>query len=150
FAGVFRPKVEGTWALHERTLGMPLDFFVMFSSVASVLGAKEAAYAAANQFLDAFAHHRRAPGRPAVSVHWGPWEGEGMAAGAARARAFAALGVAPLRADDGLDALARLVAAGVPQAAVVDADWPALRALFGSDGRRPFLDALEPSPRPRG
>jgi len=137
-----RPKVAGTWVLHEQTLGLPLDFFVAFSSVASVLGAREAHYAAANQFLDAFAHHRRALGLPALSVNWGPWEGPGMAAGADRGRAFAALGVRPLRVDDGLDALAGLVASGATQAVVADADWHALHDLFAADGRRPLLDDL--------
>jgi len=121
----------------------------MFSSFASLLGAKEMDYAAANQFLDALAHDRRALGLPALSVNWGPWEGEGMGSGAERTRAFAALGFAPMRSDDGLDALAGLVAAGVPQAAVTIADWPALRSLFGADGRRPFLDEMADRSRTR-
>jgi amino acid adenylation domain-containing protein len=137
-----RPKVAGAWILHELSRDLPLDFFVAFSSLASVLGAKEAHYAAGNAFLDALAHHRRKLGLTALSVNWGPWEGAGMASEGEHARVFAILGVRPLRLDDGFDALTSLVAAGVSQAVVADADWDALGALHGSDGRRHLLDLV--------
>ncbi len=149
-AAVLRPKVAGTWVLHELTRDQPLDFFVAFSSLAGVFGAKEADSAAANQFLDGFAHYRRGLGLPALSINWGPWEGVGMAADAARERAYRVLGLKPLRIDDGLDALAGLVASGAPQGLVADVDWNVLKALYGSEGRRPLLDALtarDASPR---
>ncbi len=148
-ARVLGPKIKGTWALHELTLDLPLDFFVAFSSIASVLGAKEADYAAANQFLDAFAHHRRALGLPALSVNWGPWEGAGMAAEAGRARAFSALGIKPLRVADGLDAIGDLIAAGITQAVVADVDWDALQALYGAEGRRLLDNLVERGPSNR-
>ena len=79
---VLAPKVEGAWNLHQATLGAPLDFFVCFSSAASLLGsAGQSSYAAANGFLDGLAHHRRAHGLPALSINWGPWAEVGMAAG---------------------------------------------------------------------
>ena len=93
---VLRPKVAGTWVLHRLTRELPLDFFVVFSSISSVWGSSElAAYAAANQFLDAFAHAARASGRPVLSINWGPWQGEGMAATAERSRAVKLLGLRP-------------------------------------------------------
>src|SRR5207253_1349423 len=62
---VFRPKVLGGWLLSERLRDAPLDFFVSFSSAASLLGsAGQGNYAAAGAFLDALAHHQRATGRP--------------------------------------------------------------------------------------
>ena len=77
---VLRPKVAGAWILHQLSRDLKLDFFVCFSSIASVWGSKsQAHYAAANHFLDILAHYRRALGLPALSVNWGPWAGGGMA-----------------------------------------------------------------------
>jgi acyl transferase domain-containing protein/aryl carrier-like protein len=69
---VLAPKLAGTWNLHQQTADRALDFFVMFSSVASVFGhAGQGNYAAANAFLDAVAWYRRASGLPALTVNWG-------------------------------------------------------------------------------
>ena len=65
FRAVLAPKVDGAFLLHERTRDRDLDFFVCFSSAASLLGgAGQASYAAANAFLDSLAVHRRKRGRP--------------------------------------------------------------------------------------
>jgi acyl transferase domain-containing protein/NADPH:quinone reductase-like Zn-dependent oxidoreductase/acyl carrier protein len=69
---VLAPKVQGTWNLHRQTLDLPLDFFVMFSSLSSVFGhAGQGNYAAANLFLDALVWQRRAQGLPALTINWG-------------------------------------------------------------------------------
>ena len=74
-----RPKIVGAWVLHELTKSESLDFFVAFSSGASVWRVKGFAhYAAANQFLDCLAHHRQALGLPALTINWGWWAGGGM------------------------------------------------------------------------
>ncbi len=74
------PKAHGAWHLHEAAAGQPLDWFACFSSGAALLGSPgQGAYAAANSWLDAFTHWRRAQGLPATSIAWGAWAEVGRA-----------------------------------------------------------------------
>ena len=74
FERVLAPKVSGSWLLHKYTESLPLDFFVLFSSMASALRAPgQANYAAANAFEDALAQERRRSGLAATSINWGSW-----------------------------------------------------------------------------
>ncbi|MFC7548700.1 SDR family NAD(P)-dependent oxidoreductase [Plantactinospora sp. GCM10030261] len=119
-----RPKLAAA-QLHLATLHDQLDFFVLFSSLAGVVGtAGQGGYAAGNAFLDALAAHRRSLGLPAVSIAWGPWAGTGMAArlGERERERLSALGLHPLDPADGLDVLAGS-ASGPPCLVVADADW---------------------------
>jgi len=101
-----RAKAHGAWHLHLLTRQKPLDYFVLFSSIASVFGSPgQGNYAAANAFLDALAEYRRGRALPALAVNWGPFENAGMAAeyGSNRRRAS---GIGSLSVKQGMAILA--------------------------------------------
>lgn len=104
---VLAPKVDGARNLDRATEGDPLDLFVLFSSAAGLVGIPgQAAYAAANTFLDGFAAARRRRGRPALSVQWGPFEDIGLAAArAGRGDRLEQRGMGGFGADDAWQAL---------------------------------------------
>jgi polyketide synthase 5 len=75
------PKVHGAWNLHQATAALPLDWFCLFSSAVGLVGSPgQAAYAAANSWLDAFARWRRAQRLPATAIGWALWSEVGRAA----------------------------------------------------------------------
>lgn len=132
------PKIQGAWNLHQVLGDQPLDFFVMFSSVASILGSPgQANYAAGNALLDGLVHYRRAQGQPATTINWGPWAGSGMATDEGRDEAIQSHGMACMPANQGLYWLERLLRENVDQVTVMDVDWEAFTALLGT--RRPTL-----------
>ncbi|RQH04064.1 type I polyketide synthase [Okeania hirsuta] len=81
FAKVMSPKVRGTWHLHKLTQNLPLDFFICFSSMVSLIGSPgQGNYAAANAFMDGLAGYRRSRGLSGLAINWGAWASGGMAA----------------------------------------------------------------------
>lgn len=78
---VMKPKAKGAWLLHQRTCDLALDYFVLFSSIGSLVGNPgQAPYVSANAFLDALAHYRRGKNLPAICINWGALGQIGMAA----------------------------------------------------------------------
>jgi myxalamid-type polyketide synthase MxaE and MxaD len=139
---ILAPKVAGAWVLHELSRTHSLDFFVMFSSAMALLGSHRLGhYAAANQFLDALAHHRRREGRPAVSVNWGTWDVM-RAASAADQRRFAEGGLHPMPTAQALAVLGRLAGTDAAQFMVAAVNWTTLKAMYEVRRRRPFLDEV--------
>jgi amino acid adenylation domain-containing protein len=129
FEKVMAPKVKGAWNLHKLTVDKKLDFFVSFSSTASVLGVTgQSSYAAANAFLDSLAGYRGSLGLPALTINWGGWEDTGMAAHLLQQdiEHLEQLGVKALRPEEGLRILGLLIsqrAAVSESVAVLDVEW---------------------------
>jgi hypothetical protein len=144
FAHVLPPKIEGAWNLHLATRELALDFFVLFSSIASLLGsAGQGNYAAANAFLDALAAYRRAQGLPALAINWGPWaEGMGAALNATWLQRQAAMGMGVLESGAALAALGDLLGQQ-GQVGVREIDWGVVQATFRADSLS-FVEALLP------
>ncbi|WP_327028959.1 type I polyketide synthase [Micromonospora sp. NBC_01740] len=156
---VFRPKAQAAWLLHELTADLPLRAFVLFSSIAGVLGnAGQGNYAAANSFLDALAAHRRASGLPALSISWGMWSmSTGMAAEltAADEARLSRAGVAAISAEQGLDLFdtaLREATTGDPLVVACRWDLAALRSRAESGDDIPVVlrGLVQPALRPQG
>ncbi|MFH9002977.1 thioester reductase domain-containing protein [Streptomyces afghaniensis] len=130
-AAVLRPKVHAAWNLHELTLDRNLDAFVLFSSVAGIIGGSgQANYAAANTFLDALAGHRSALGLPATSLAWGLWAHEaGMSGHLTRSELdrIARSGLLTITEDTGPELLDLALGTGRPALVVTPVDRAALR-----------------------
>jgi acyl transferase domain-containing protein len=151
FANVLAPKVRGAWLLHHLTRNLQLDFFVLFSSTASVLGAPgQSNYAAANAFMDGLAHFRRSIGLPALSINWGAWGEVGMAS-LLDHRRMAFKGVGFITQDKGLNILSELlqrswtgIDKGAIQVVVLPIDWNELFRSTPEIVRMPlFADIIE-------
>ncbi len=101
---VWAPKVVGAWRLHAATANRRLDWWVGFSSMATLLGLPgQLAYATANAWLDALMAWRRASGLPATAINWGLWSDVGMS------RSLTSSVLDPITPDEGVEALERLV-----------------------------------------
>ncbi|PSB17688.1 KR domain-containing protein [Phormidesmis priestleyi ULC007] len=126
FSSVMAPKITGAWNLHVLTQELPLDCFICFSSSAALLGSPgQGNYAAANAFMDALMHYRRALGLPGLSINWGPWATAGMAEEMTprdRDR-WAALGISAIKPEQGLQVLAQLLEHPATQVGVLSVNW---------------------------
>lgn len=143
FARTTDPKVLGGWALHAQTRHLPLDHFVLFSSVLSVTGAMgQANYVAGNAFLDGLTEYRRRLGLPAQAINWGPWGGAGLAteSGERGETIWRARGTDYIDAEDGIALLQAILARGVQQSVVTLTEWPQWAAQYPK--RPPLLERL--------
>jgi hypothetical protein len=149
-----RAKVDGAWILHELTQHTPLDFFVLFSSVASLMASPGLGnYAASNAFLDALAHYRRQRGLPALTVNWGVWEGIGITAragvGERVAERTSSGGLNLIPVSDGLAVLQRLIGSDATQVMVSRVQWNTFWQQFPPDGAPPFYAEIARPTQPR-
>ena len=145
---VFAPKVDAAVHLHELSQDKKLAAFVLFSSASGVLGAAgQANYAAANTFLDALAHHRRAQGLPACALAWGSWaERSGMTEhlGAADTARMRRGGIVELSSEDALAVLDTAMRGSAPLLIPIRLDARSLSAV--GESLPPLLQGLARAP----
>lgn len=140
FAGVMAPKVEGSWYLHRLTQHMTLDFFVMFSSIASLFGSPgQGNHAAANAFMDALAYFRRAQGLPAISLNWGAWSQVGAAVEHNVAGRIVEQGIGTMTPDEGLQVLDFLMTQAPIQIGISPVNWSVFKRQFDTGKIPPFF-----------
>ncbi|MER5898246.1 type I polyketide synthase, partial [Streptomyces sp. NPDC001876] len=143
FADVVCAKTEGTVLLDELTADLPLDLFVVFSSIAATWGSGgQSAYAAGNAFLDAWVQHRHDRGLPGTSVAWGPWAGAGMATDPEADRSLRRRGLLPMDPALAVRALAAAVDGRESCVTVADMDWSVFAPAFTSSRPSALLTDL--------
>ncbi|MFD4764552.1 type I polyketide synthase, partial [Streptomyces sp. NPDC058439] len=132
-ASVMAPKVDGLVNLDAVTAELPVEWLVVFSSLAGSVGsAGQGNYAAANACVDAWVEWRRGRGLPAVSVAWGPWAEEGMAADGVVVERLRRGGVRPLDAELALRVFGEAIRSGDADVTVADIDWERFVPVFTS------------------
>ncbi|WP_155763138.1 type I polyketide synthase, partial [Mycobacterium colombiense] len=145
FQTTLAPKAFGACHLDRLTKNDDLDFFVVSSSVSSLLGSPgQANYSTANALLDGLVAQRTARGLPATGVNFGPWAQGGMASSEAARANIGAQGLIPLEPTAALNALAEVIANGTGQATIIKANWQRAAKLLGAS-RPPILDLVLPS-----
>jgi myxalamid-type polyketide synthase MxaD len=145
FSTAMSPKVSAAWNLHRATMQRDLKAFVLFSSVAGVLGSPgQANYAAANTCIDALAVQRRSMGLPAVSIQWGTWADIGLAAARDdRGARLESRGLLPMSPNDALDAMGQCLNTSVPPVfGIYSIDWGRWVASFPSSARTSRLATM--------
>jgi 3-oxoacyl-(acyl-carrier-protein) synthase/cyclopropane fatty-acyl-phospholipid synthase-like methyltransferase/NAD(P)-dependent dehydrogenase (short-subunit alcohol dehydrogenase family) len=131
---VLDPKVRGVWLLHSASENLNLDWFVLFSSAAPLVGTPgQGAHAAANAWMDALAHYRRARGLSGISINWGAWAETGSAAHPDRLSSLARRGVEGMTTREALEALESVMAANATQMAVLRIDWKRFSESIGRE-----------------
>ncbi|MGW6570466.1 SDR family NAD(P)-dependent oxidoreductase, partial [Streptomyces sp. NPDC054975] len=150
---VLQAKVDAAWNLHDLTREHDLSAFVLYSSLAGLLGtAGQANYAAGNTFLDALAQHRRAQGLPATSLAWGLWEETSDITGGLAdvdLKRMARAGLRPLSSTHAMELFDAAHTTGDAVLAATGIDTAALRAQAG--GPLPLFRGLVPvAPRRAG
>ena len=141
FTKVMKPKVQGAWHLHQLTQNQPLDFFILFSSAASLLGSPgQSNHSAANAFLDALAYYRRRIGLPGLSINWGAVSQVGEAAERGADSRARQKGINPISPAQVLEALDLLISSSAVEVGVVPIQWNQFLNQLPNGVKLPFLE----------
>ncbi len=141
FAQVLSAKVKGAWLLHQASQNLAIDFFVLFSSAASVLGSiGQGGYASANAAMDSLAHYRQHQGLPAQTINWGAWADVGMAANLDKVaqQRMQANGVVAIKPQTAQRLLAQSLQSKSAQQVIMDIDWHVFKPAMQSAASKSF------------
>ncbi|MFI2208046.1 SDR family NAD(P)-dependent oxidoreductase, partial [Streptomyces sp. NPDC020192] len=130
---VLAPKVDAAWHLHDLTRDQDLSMFVVFSSLAGLIGSPgQGNYAAGNVYLDSLVQQRRSAGLAGISMAWGPWDQSlgltGALSGTDMHR-LGRLGMLPISEEQGMALFDRALTAGRPLLGLTELKTAALRAM---------------------
>ena len=144
---VMAPKALGAWNLHEATIDLPLDHFVLFSSITSVLGNPlQANYAAANAVLDALSCQRQAMGLPSLTINWGVLAGAGYVADRPDLQRFLdQQGYLSFSKRQALEALDLALTRACPAIMAARIDWGQMASYSARSAASPRLAHLVPT-----
>ena len=156
FNTVLAPKVLGTWNLHILTQDISLDNFVVFSSIVSLLGASgQSNYAAANAFMDALMHYRRAKGLPGLSLNWGAWSEAKVASHFDSHlqqhwkdylnQRWQEAGIELITPNRGFQVLRQTLRSSVPQVGIIPIDWSQFSQTAGINQQPLLSNFIKPS-----
>jgi len=135
FERVISPKIYGAWNLHKLSLDIELDFFILFSSVSSIIGSPgQSNYASANAYLDSLSNYRRSKGLPALCINWGRWSEIGQAADMEIEQRLNNRGILSISPNQGLIVFEHLLYQNTDQIIVMPVNWD----LFAQWAYQPF------------
>lgn len=144
FKNVLIPKTVGTYNIHNSLKNDELDFFIMLSSITSIVGnLGQSNYSAANYFLNAFSHYRELNNLSGSTVCWGPWSGGGMAEDNINAaKNMEKLGIKNITIENGIKLIDKLFNENYTEILVADVDWNVFINEADTDSNKEFLSKV--------
>jgi len=141
---VLHPKICGCWNLHLLSSELNLNFFVLYSSISSLIGNPgQANYAAANAFLDSFVQYRARLGLPALALNWGSISQVGVAARNTQLTAYLeSCGIKALLPKQALNNLEVVLQNPHGRYAIMNVDWPQIFSSLPQLQNKPFFESI--------
>lgn len=143
YQAVLAPKTYGSMNLYQEAKDEPLDFFMLLSSITSVLGnLGQSNYAAANYFENMFSSYVHSEGHGGRVICWGPWLGSGMAVNDAVGKNMEVMGIRGFTAQQAGMALEEFIGKPYQNLIVADIDWDRFADNAGNPALKSKLSGL--------
>lgn len=139
---IFQAKVKGSWNLHQLSLGIELDYFVLFSSAGAIWGAKEQGlYDTVSHFMDGLAYVRHLQGLRATTLNWALLAGNGIVSQEYEDW-LKQIGMREIDLDTAFSAMDAIIASNQTQVLIADVDWVRFKKIYQFKGDKPLLKNL--------